>query len=135
MRRPFYRVTEDEDSGIDMTPMLDIVFIMLIFFVVTASFVKETGIEINRPQASTATTRETANIKIAIDQADVIWIDKRQVDERSVKALLERMHIENPQGSLIIQADRLSTNDKLVRVMDAARQAGINSISIAAVDQ
>lgn len=135
MRRPFYRVTEDEDTGIDMTPMLDIVFILLIFFVVTASFVKETGIEVNRPQAKTAITKETANIKIAIDANDVIWIDRRQVDERTVKPLLERMHIENPQGALIVQADRRSTNDKLVRVMDAARQAGISSISIAAVDQ
>lgn len=135
MRRPFYRVTEDEDTGIDMTPMLDIVFILLIFFVVTASFVKETGIEVNRPQAKTAITKETANIKIAIDANDVIWIDRRQIDERSVKPMLERMHIENPQGALIVQADRRSTNDKLVRVMDAARQAGINSISIAAVDQ
>ncbi|AUM13051.1 ExbD/TolR family protein [Ketobacter alkanivorans] len=135
MRRPFYRVTEDEDTGIDMTPMLDIVFILLIFFVVTASFVKETGIDVNRPQAKTAITKETANIKIAIDANDVIWIDRRQIDDRSVKPMLERMHIENPQGALIVQADRKSTNDKLVRVMDAARQAGINSISIAAVDQ
>jgi len=135
MRRPFYRVTEDEDTSIDMTPMLDIVFILLIFFVVTASFVKETGIDVNRPQAKTAITKETANIKIAIDANDVIWIDRRQIDERSVKPMLERMHIENPQGALIVQADRKSTNDKLVRVMDAARQAGISSISIAAVDQ
>ena len=117
-----------------MTPMLDIVFIMLIFFVVTASFVKETGIEINRPQASTATPKETANIKIAIDASDAIWLDKRKVDERSVKAILERMHIENPQGTLIIQADSKSTNERLVKVMDAARQAGISAISIAAED-
>lgn len=135
MRRPFQRVLEEEESNIDMTPMLDIVFIMLIFFVVTASFVKETGIEINRPQATTATPKETANIKIAIDSQDSIWIDKHKVDERSVKAILERLHIENPQGALIIQADKKSTNDKLVRVMDAARQAGISAISIAAVDQ
>lgn len=135
MRRPFVRVVEDEESSIDMTPMLDIVFILLIFFVVTASFVKETGIEINRPEASTATPKETANIKIAIDATDTIWIDKRQVDERSVRPVLERLHIENPQGALIIQADRRSTNDKLVSVMDAARNAGIRSISIAADDQ
>ncbi len=134
MRRPFYRVVEKEESNIDMTPMLDIVFIMLIFFVVTASFVKETGIEINRPQASTATPKETANIKIAIDASDAIWLDKRKVDERSVKAILERMHIENPQGTLIIQADSKSTNERLVKVMDAARQAGISAISIAAED-
>ncbi|MCG8534935.1 MAG: biopolymer transporter ExbD [Pseudomonadales bacterium] len=135
MRRPFQHITEEDESNIDMTPMLDIVFIMLIFFVVTASFVKETGIEINRPQASTATPKETANIKIAIDSQDAIWLDKRKVDERSVKAILERMHIENPQGTLIIQADKKSTNDKLVSVMDAARQAGISAISIAAVEQ
>ena len=135
MRRPFQHITEEDESNIDMTPMLDIVFIMLIFFVVTDSFVKETGIEINRPQASTATPKETANIKIAIDSQDAIWLDKRKVDERSVKAILERMHIENPQGTLIIQADKKSTNDKLVRVMDAARQAGISAISIAAVEQ
>ena len=134
MRRPFYRVVEKEESNIDMTPMLDIVFIMLIFFVVTASFVKETGIEINRPQASTATPKETANIKIAIDASDAIWLDKRKVDERSVKAILERMHIENPQGTLIIQADSKATNERLVKVMDAARQAGISAISIAAED-
>ena len=135
MRRPFQHITEEDESNIDMTPMLDIVFIMLIFFVVTASFVKETGIEINRPQSSTATPKETANIKIAIDSQDAIWLDKRKVDERSVKAILERMHIENPQGTLIIQADKNSTNDKLVSVMDAARQAGISAISIAAVEQ
>lgn len=135
MRRPFYRVTEEEESGIDMTPMLDIVFILLIFFIVTASFVKETGVEINRPQARTATPKETANIKIAIDANDSIWLDRRKVDERSVKAILERMHLENPQGTLVVQADRRSTNDKLVRVMDAARSAGISSISIAAEDQ
>jgi biopolymer transport protein ExbD len=135
MRRPFYHVTEDEETGIDMTPMLDIVFIMLIFFVVTASFVQETGIDINRPQAATAVTKEATNIKIAIDQNDVIWIDRRQVDERSVRPVLERMHLENPQGALIVQADRESTNDRLVRVMDAARQAGIRSISIAASEQ
>ena len=134
MRRPFQHITEEDESNIDMTPMLDIVFIMLIFFVVTASFVKETGIEINRPQASTATPKETANIKIAIDASDAIWLDKRKVDERSVKAILERMHIENPQGTLIIQADSKSTNERLVKVMDAARQAGISAISIAAED-
>lgn len=135
MRRPFAHVTEDDEANIDMTPMLDIVFIMLIFFVVTASFVKETGIEINRPQAKTATTKETANIKIAIDGTDTIWIDRHRVDERSVRPLLERMHMENPQGGLIVQADRRSTNDKLVQVMDAARQAGISSISIAATEE
>ena len=134
MRRPFYRVTEEEDTGIDMTPMLDIVFIMLIFFVVTASFTKETGIEVEQPAAKTAVTKETSTIKLAIDADDTIWIDRRQVDPGTVRPLLERLHAENPQGGLIIQADRTSTNDTLVRVMDAARQVGIASISIAAED-
>lgn len=132
MRRPFYRVTEEDDTVIDMTPMLDIVFIMLIFFVVTASFVKEPGIDINKPQAKTASVKEAANIKIAINEFDEIWIDKRRVDVRAVRPLLERLHIENPQGALIIQADKKSTNNKLVQVMDAARQVGIAAISIAA---
>lgn len=135
MRRPFYRVNDDEDAMIDLTPMLDIVFIMLIFFVVTASFVKETGIDINKPQAKTATVKEVANIKIAINQFDEIWVDKRRVDVRAVRPLLERLHIENPQGALIIQADKKSTNNKLVQIMDAARQAGIDAISIAASEQ
>lgn len=135
MRRPFLRVIEEDDSLIDLTPMLDIVFIMLIFFVVSASFVKETGIDINRPQAHTASIREAANIKVAINEFDEIWIDKQRVDIRAVRPLLERLHIENPQGALIIQADRKSTNNRLVQVMDAARQVGINGISIAASEQ
>lgn len=135
MRRPFLRVIEEDDSLIDLTPMLDIVFIMLIFFVVSASFVKETGIDINRPQANTASIREAANIKVAINEFDEIWIDKQRVDIRAVRPLLERLHIENPQGALIIQADRKSTNNRLVQVMDAARQVGINGISIAASEQ
>ncbi len=135
MRRPFSRVTEEDDTTIDLTPMLDIVFIMLIFFVVTASFVKETGIEINKPQAKTAAVKEAANIKIAINEFDEIWIDKRRVDVRAVRPMLERMHIENPQAALIIQADRKSTNNKLVQVMDAARQVGIDAISIAASEK
>ena len=132
MRRPFYHVTEEEDTGIDLTPMLDIVFIMLIFFVVTASFVKETGIDINKPQAKTATVKETANIKVAINKFDEIWVGKQELDVGALRPMLERLHLENPQGALIIQADKKSTNNRLVEVMDAARQAGIDTISIAA---
>jgi len=135
MRRPFYRANDEEDTIIDLTPMLDIVFIMLIFFVVTASFVKQTGIDINKPQAKTAKVKETTNINVAINQFDEIWVDKQRVDVRALRALLERMHIENPQGALIIQADQKSTNNKLVKVMDAARQAGISAISLATNEQ
>lgn len=132
MRRPFGKFTEEQESPIDLTPMLDVVFILLIFFIVTASFVKESGIEVNKPQAQTAVKKELANIFIAINEHDEIWIDKRKIDVRSLRAIIERLNAENPQSSIVIQADKRSTNEKLVNVMDAARQAGIYNIAIAA---
>ncbi|MEE2733183.1 MAG: biopolymer transporter ExbD [Pseudomonadota bacterium] len=133
MRRALSKLnTEEEDAGIDLTPMLDVVFIMLIFFIVTASFVKESGIDVNRPDAETAQKKERANILVAIDERNQIWIDKRQVDPRAVRANIERLHAENPQGSVVIQADKNSKNERLVQVMDAARQAGVYNVSIAA---
>ncbi|OUS06436.1 biopolymer transporter ExbD [Gammaproteobacteria bacterium 42_54_T18] len=131
MRKLFPRIHQEEESNIDITPMIDVVFIMLIFFIVTASFVKESGIDVNRPEASTAVTKERANILIAISANDEIWIDKRRIDARSIRAVIERMHAQNPQGSVVIQADKRSTNDKLVKVMDAAREAGVYNIAIA----
>ena len=132
MRRPFGKFVEEEESPIDLTPMLDVVFILLIFFIVTASFVKESGIEVNKPQAQSAVQKELANIFIAINEHDEIWIDKRKADVRSLRAIIERLYAENPQSSVVIQADKRSTNEKLVHVMDAARQAGIYNIAIAA---
>lgn len=132
MRRPFGKFVEEEESPIDLTPMLDVVFILLIFFIVTASFVKESGIEVNKPQAQSAVKKELANIFIAINEHDEIWIDKRKADIRSLRAIIERLKAENPQSSIVIQADKRSTNEKLVTVMDAGRQAGIYNIAIAA---
>lgn len=132
MRRPFGKFVVEEEAPVDLTPMLDVVFILLIFFVVTASFVKESGIDVNKPQAQTAVQKELANIFIAINERDEIWIDKRQVDVRSLRAIIERLKAENPQSSIVIQADKHSTNEKLINVMDAARQAGIYNIAIAA---
>jgi biopolymer transport protein ExbD len=126
------RAKEEDEAEINMTPMLDVVFIMLIFFIVTASFVKESGIDVNRPDASTATVKERGNILIAITESNQIWIDRRQVDVRSVRANIERLHAENPQGSIVIQADKNSKNGLLVQVMDSARQAGVFNVSIAA---
>jgi len=123
---------EEEDDDINMTPMLDIVFIMLIFFIVTASFVKEAGIDVNRPGAVTAERKEQASILVAISETNEIWIDKRQVDVRAVRANIERLRAENPQGSVVIQADKNSKNGTLVKVMDAARMAGVLNVSIAA---
>jgi biopolymer transport protein ExbD len=123
----------DEENEINLTPMLDVVFIMLIFFIVTASFIKEAGIDVNRPDAPTAERVEDANILIAISANDEIWIDRRLVDPRAVRANIERLHAENPKGSVVIQADKKSTNEMLVTVMDASRAAGVYNISIAAI--
>jgi len=121
-----------EEAEIDLTPMLDVTFIMLIFFIVTASFVKESGMDVNRPDAATAVVKPMGNILVAITPSGQIWIDKRQVDVRALRANLERLHAENPQGQVVIQADTDSKNGLLVAVMDAAKLAGIENVSIAA---
>ena len=123
---------EEEEQEINITPMLDVVFIMLIFFIVTASFVKEAGIDVNKPEGQTAVAKEKANILIAIDAEGAIWIDQRQVDPRAVRANIERLHSENPQGTVVIQADEDSRTGVLVQVMDAARLAGVYDVAIAA---
>lgn len=136
MRRMMARATADEDeSAIDITPMLDVVFIMLIFFIVTATFVKEAGIDVNRPDAATAIKQEKANILIAITDQNEIWIDRRRVDIRSVRPNIERLHAENPQGSVVIQADKDSKTETLIKVMDASRSAGVFNVAIAAQEQ
>ena len=123
---------DEEESEINLTPMLDVVFIMLIFFIVTASFIKEAGIDVNRPDAPmTESKPEDANILVMINANDEIWIDRRLIDPRAVRANIERMHAENPDGSVVIQANNKSTNKILVEVMDSARLAGVYSISIA----
>ena len=123
---------DDDENEINLTPMLDVVFIMLIFFIVTASFVKEVGLDVNRPDAPTTEVKpEDANILVVIDANDDIFIDRRLIDPRAVRANIERLHAENPQGSVVIQASKRSTNKMLVTVMDASRQAGVYSISIA----
>ncbi len=126
------RTRKTTESEVNLTPMLDVVFIMLIFFIVTASFVKEAGIDVSRPSAATAVRKERGNILVAITENNQIWIDRRQVDPRALRANIERMHAENPQGSVVIQADEKSQNGLLVKVMDAARLAGVSNISLAA---
>ena len=123
---------EEEENEINLTPMLDVVFIMLIFFIVTASFVREAGIDVNRPDAPmTESKPEDSNILVMINANDEIWIDRRLVDPRAVRANIERMHAENPEGSVVIQANNSSSNKILVEVMDSARLAGVYNISIA----
>ena len=124
---------DEEENEINLTPMLDVVFIMLIFFIVTASFIKEAGIDVNRPEAITADKQEDASILIAISENDEIWIDRKQTDPRAVRAVIERMHNENPKGSIVIQADKESTNEMLTVVMQAAKLAGVENVAISAL--
>jgi len=123
---------ENEEEEVNLTPMLDVVFIMLIFFIVTASFVKESGIDVSRPDAATAERKERGNILVAISENGQIWMDKRQIDPRALRANIERLHAENPQGAVVIQADKMARSGLLVKVMDAARLAGVSNVSIAA---
>jgi biopolymer transport protein ExbD len=117
---------EEEENEINLTPMLDVVFIMLIFFIVTASFIKEAGIDVDRPDAPSADSQDDAAILIAISANDEIWIDRRETEPNAVRGMIERLHAENPKGSIVIQADEESTHEVLVVVMEAAKQAGVD---------
>ncbi len=125
---------EEEENEINLTPMLDVVFIMLIFFIVTATFIKEAGIQVERPDTTTADTQDDASILIAISATDEIWIDRQKRDPRQVRSIIERLHAENPKGSIVIQADEESTNEMLVVVMEAAKGAGVTNVAIASDD-
>lgn len=124
------RKAAEEEKEIDLTPMLDVVFIMLIFFIVTASFIKEAGIEVDRPPAVTAEKKKNANILIAINANNEIYMDKRLIDPRAVKVNIERMHAENPKGAVVIQADKKSNAETFALVTDAAREAGVIDVSL-----
>jgi biopolymer transport protein ExbD len=131
MRRP---IRQEEEKVADLTPMLDVVFIMLIFFIVTATFIKESGIEVNRPDTKTAQFKKTVSLLVAVSPDSAIWIDKKKVDVRNVRPLMERLHAENPKGGLVIQADMDSKVEKVLAIMDAARTIGISQVAIAGED-
>ena len=131
MRRP---TQQEEEKVADLTPMLDVVFILLIFFIVTATFIKETGIEVNRPDTKTAQFKKTVSLLVAVSPDSAIWIDKKKVDIRNVRPLMERLHAENPKGGLVIQADMDSKVEKVLAIMDAARTIGIAQVAIAGED-
>ena len=131
MRRDSTRFSRtDEESDINLTPMLDVVFIMLIFFIVTATFIKQAGIDVFRPDADTAVQKPTVSVLVAIGPNGDIWIDKKQVDESAVRAHIERIHAENPKGGLVVQADKQAKYEKLAAVLDAARAAGLTQVAI-----
>jgi biopolymer transport protein ExbD len=125
----------DEDSGelgINLTPLIDMVFILLIFFMVTSSFVKETGVEVDRPSAATAQVKPQTAILIAVTEQGEVWIDRRRIDPRAVRANVERLHAENPEGAVVITADREAPTGVVIQVLDQARLAGVESVAIAA---
>lgn len=123
---------ESEDHGIDLAPMLDFVLNLLIFFIITTSFIKEAGVTVVRPDATTAEHRESGNILIAIRENGDIWMDRNRVDIRQVSTLIERLHIERPDDTAVIVADTNSQAEVLAQVMDAVRSGGITDVSIAA---
>ncbi|MAG30691.1 MAG: biopolymer transporter ExbD [Deltaproteobacteria bacterium] len=124
----------DDEAEVDLTPMLDVVFIMLIFFIVTASFIKEVGLDLNRPEggAPTKQVSDDKNIFIQITNDGLIFVDRRVVDIRAVRPNIERLYAERPDGQVIIAAAEASFNGLLVEVMDQARLAGVENISLAA---
>lgn len=121
----------NEEAEIDLTPMLDVVFIMLIFFIVTASFVKEAGVEVNRPDAQTAVKQDKANILIAVTDKNEVWLQRRRIDVRAVRANVERLRAENPEGSVVIQADKGAKVGLTTEIIDAVRQAGVRDYVLA----
>ncbi len=122
---------EEEAGAIDLTPMLDVVFIMLIFFIVTASFIKEPGVDINRPDATTASAVKTP-ILVAVTGDNKVWINKSEVDIRQVKLQLQVLLAETPKGKVVIQADKEANIKTLTQVAQAARELGIGEISVSA---
>ena len=133
MRRLLNRNTQQEEDEIDLTPMLDVVFIMLIFFIVTATFVKEVGIDVNSPDKNqNVQDADKQSIVVQITSRDRIRIRGRDVDFRAVRANIERLHAENPDAPVLVQPHADSTTETMIHVMDSARQAGVYNVSIAA---
>lgn len=135
MRRRFGSGREDgDDEQINLTPMLDVVFIMLIFFIVTATFVKEVGLDVNQPDDDKPQTvdPDKKSIVVRITNRDRIMIAQRDVDWRAVRANIERLHAENPEAPVIIQPHPDSRTETMVHVFDSARQAGVYAVSLAA---
>ena len=123
---------ESEDTGIDLAPMLDFTINLLIFFIITTSFIKEAGVTVLKPEAVTAEHRDSGNLLIAIRENGEIWMDRRAVELRDVRTLIERLHIERPDDTVVIIADKASKAGVVAEVMDEVRLAGIQEISVAA---
>ena len=129
-----YSHTEQESSAanVNLTPLIDVVFILLIFFLVTASFTKESGIDVNRPTAQTAVRQERGNLVIGVSKNGDIWIDNQKVDIRTIRAHIEHLHAQNPEGTVIILADKDARTGATIDVLDQVRLAGVTNVAIAA---
>ncbi|MGH8196476.1 MAG: ExbD/TolR family protein [Woeseiaceae bacterium] len=123
---------ESEEHGIDLAPMLDFTINLLIFFIITTSFIKEAGVTVFKPEATTAEYRESGNLLIAIRENGDIWMDREQIDLRELRTLIERLHIERPDDTVVIIADRNSDAGVVAKVMDEVRAGGVDEVSIAA---
>ncbi len=124
-----------DETGIDLAPMLDFVLNLLIFFIITAVFSKEIGLTVSRPSATNAEKKEAGNIVVAIDSAGDIWIEKRRVDVRAVRANIERLHAQKPDDAVVVAAEKGAQTGILVQVIDQVRQGGVQSVSIAATER
>ena len=123
-----------EETGIDLAPMLDFVLNLLIFFIIITSFVKEAGVTVNKEQARTAEHKDTGNILIAIRPNGDVWMDKRKIDIREIRVSIERLHVERPDDTVVIIADKLAPTGVLTQVMDQVRSGGVETVSIAAAE-
>ncbi|WP_428410083.1 ExbD/TolR family protein [Hyphococcus sp.] len=123
-----------DDEDVNVTPLLDIVFIMLIFFIVTSTFVKEPGIEVDRPEAVSADERKLASIIVAISENDEIWINKERVELDEVRAVVEQLRRENPKGTAVVQADAKSKTRLLVEVVTQIRSTGVSDVAVSTED-
>ena len=123
------RAADTDEAEIDLTPMLDVVFIMLIFFIVVASFVKEAGIDVNRPDDSKSDPSDATSILVKITGDDQVWMENRRIDIRSVRANIQRLLAEDPEAPVTIKAERGAKSGTLVGVADAAREAGVGTVN------
>lgn len=117
---------------LNIAPLIDMVFILLIFFLVTTSFIKETGVDISRPSATTAVAKTKSTILIGVTKENTVHLDRREIDVRAVRANVERALAENPEGAVVIVADKDSRTGLVIEVMDACKLAGAENVSIAA---
>ncbi len=126
------RQRRSKTAELNMTPLIDMIFILLIFFMVTTSFVREAGVEVDRPVADSAKPRDQANMVVGITSKGEVYVEGKPIDVRSVRSRMEQYLLETPKGSVVIAADRKSYTDILIQVLDACRLAGVQNLSIAA---